>query len=112
MHYTELATYWSNEIHFPLFWYYFDLHGNTTRMSNDPRVIMKEKTTTLVTMAPAKASLKKINRKVGKRYRQWLTIRKLQKWCLKIPEAISEGGEKKKEVEEAEAEADANSKSC
>ena len=37
MHYTNLAIDQSNEIHLPTFWCYFDLHGNTTRMSNDPQ---------------------------------------------------------------------------
>ena len=36
MHYTELATDQSNEIYVPTFWCYYDPHGNTTRISNDP----------------------------------------------------------------------------
>jgi len=59
IHYTELATDQSNEIMFPIFWCYYDQHGNTTRMSNDPRLTKKMKTTTPVTIAPAKASLEK-----------------------------------------------------
>lgn len=127
IHYTNLATDKSNEIHHPAFWCYFDPHGNTTRMSNippkymensterkrmsnDPRTIKKEKKTTPVTITPAKTSLRKITRKVECRYRHWLDTQKLQKWCLKIPEVISEGGEKEymfqeqQEAKEAEAE--------
>mmetsp|Transcript_44650 Transcript_44650/g.45300 ORF Transcript_44650/g.45300 Transcript_44650/m.45300 type:complete len:103 (+) Transcript_44650:185-493(+) len=66
MHYTELATDQSNEINFPTFWSYYDPHGNTTRMSNDPRLTKKMKTTTPVTIAPAKASLKK-NQQEGRK---------------------------------------------
>ena len=104
MHYTNLATDQSNEIHLPTFWCYFDPHGNTTRMSNDPRVIMKEKATTPVTIAPAKVSLKKINRRVGRRYRQWLDTQKLRKWCLKILEVIPEGEEKTYKFQEQQEE--------
>ena len=108
MHYTELTTDQSNEIHFPSFWCYFDPHENTTRMSNDLRVIKKTKTTTPVTIATEKASLEKINRRVGRRYSQWLDTRKLRKWCLKILEVILEGEEKaykfQKQQEEEAAE--------
>ena len=43
-----------------------------------------ETTTPVTIIAPAKASLRKINRKVGMQYRQWLDTQKLRKWCLKI----------------------------
>ena len=74
MHYTNLATYQSNGIHHPTFWCYFNLHENTTRMSNAPQTLklMKEKRTTPVTIASTKASLNKMNRKVKGRYRHWL----------------------------------------
>ena len=78
-------------------------------MSNDPRAI-KEKNTTPVAIAPAMASLKKINRKVKMRYKQWLSTHKLRKWLPKIPEVISVEEEKEymfqeqQEAEEAEAE--------
>ena len=70
MHNTNLATNQSNEIHDTIYWCYFDPHENTTRMSNDQQTIKKEKKTTLVTIAPVKESLKKINKKVGMIYRQ------------------------------------------
>ena len=104
MHFTELATDQSNEINLPTFWCYYDPHGNTTRMSNDPRALME--ITTPVTIVPAKASLKNINRKVKMRYRQWLSIQKLRKHCLKILEVIPEGDEKDymfREQQEAQA---------
>ena len=107
MHYTKLATDWSNEIHVPTFWCYYGPHGNTTRMSNDPQVIKKEKRTTPVTKAPVKASLKKTNRKVKMIYRQWLDTRKLRKQFLKIPEVIFKGEEKEymfRKHQEAEVE--------
>ena len=63
-------------------------------MSNDPRMIKKEKKITPVTIAPAKVSLKRFNKKAKCQYRQWLEARKLRTWCIKIPEVISEGGEK------------------
>ena len=113
MHYTELTTDQSNGIHFPQFWCYFDLHGNTTRMSNDPRVRKKEKNPpTPVTIAPAKARLEKINRRVGRRYSQWLDTRKNRKQFLKIPEAIPEGEEKAYKFEEQQEEAAAVEAEC
>ena len=110
MHFTELAIDQSNEIYLPTFWCYYGSYGDTTRMSNDPRGMKKEKSTTPVTIAPAKTSLKKINREVKMRYRHWLSTQKLRKWLQKIPEVISEGDEKdymfqeQQEVQEAEAE--------
>ena len=112
MHYTELTTDQSNEIHFPPFWCYFDRHENTTKMSNDPRVIKKKKKTTPVTIAPAKASLEKINRRVGRRYSQWLDTRKLRKWCLKILEVIPEGEEKAYKFQEQQQEEAAEVERC
>ena len=64
MHYTELAIDQSNKIHLPTFWCYYDPHGNTTRMRNDPRAIKEEISITPVTISPAKASLKKITKKI------------------------------------------------
>ena len=91
IHYANLAVDQSNEIHKHTCWCYFDLHGNTIKMSNNPWTMKKEKTGTTVTIVPAKASLSKINRKVERRYSLWLDIRRLQKQCLKIPAAISKG---------------------
>jgi len=105
MHYTGLATDQSNEIDDTLFWCYFDPHGNTTRMSNDPRVIKKEKKITPVTIAPAKASFRKINRKVEHRYRHWLRVQNTRKYCLKILEVIPEGEEKAYNFQEQQEEA-------
>ena len=95
MHYINLAIDQSNEIHHFTFWCYFNSHGNTTRMSNAPGTItlMKKKRKTPVTIAPAKVSLSKMNRKVKYRYKHLLDIHKLQKQCLKIPEVISKGRE-------------------
>ena len=76
MHYTNLATDQSNEIHLSICWYYFDPHGNTTRMSNEPQTRNTEKQTTPVTIALIKTSFNKINKKVESRYRQWLRIQK------------------------------------
>ena len=95
IHYTNLATDQSNETYRSTFWCYFNLHGNTTRMSNDLQTIKTEKKTTPVTIAPSKASLRRINRKVERGHRNWLDIQKFQKYCLKIPEVISEVEEKK-----------------
>jgi len=63
-------------------------------MSKYPRMIKKEKEPTPVTIAPAKTSLKIINSKVRRKYRHWLRIRNMQKYCLKILEVIPEGEEK------------------
>ena len=60
-------------------------------MSNDSRTIKNEKKTTPVTIVPAKASLRKINRKVEPRYRHWLDIQKLRKQYLKKIEVVSKG---------------------
>ena len=54
MHYVELTTDQSNEIHSLTLWCYYDSHGNTTRMSNDPLLTKNMKTTTPVTIAPEK----------------------------------------------------------
>jgi len=112
MNYTNISTDQSNEIQKITWWCYFDSHRNTTRMSNDPRIHHKDKDKkiTPITIAPAKVSLKKVIRKEKHRYRQWLHARKIRTWCIKIPEVISEGGEKEymfceqQEAEEAEAE--------
>ena len=73
MHYTNLATNQSNEIHHPSFWCYFDPHRNYTRIRNVSLMltIKKEKKTTPVTiaLAKAKARLGKINSKAKCRYR-------------------------------------------
>eukprot|EP00751_Fragilariopsis_kerguelensis_P030879 CAMPEP_0170924084 /NCGR_PEP_ID=MMETSP0735-20130129/11454_1 /TAXON_ID=186038 /ORGANISM="Fragilariopsis kerguelensis, Strain L26-C5" /LENGTH=130 /DNA_ID=CAMNT_0011323859 /DNA_START=262 /DNA_END=652 /DNA_ORIENTATION=+ len=63
-------------------------------MSKYPRMIKKEKEPTPVTIAPAKTSLKIINSKVRRKYRHWLRIRNMQKYCLKILEVIPEGEQK------------------
>ena len=98
MHYTDLTTDQSNEIHCPSFWCYFDPHENTTRMSNemnnDPRFRNNAKRQTPVTIAPAKASLSNINRTIARRYREWESLQKVRKHCLKILEVIPEGEEK------------------
>ena len=49
------------------------------RMSNDPQKMKKEEKITPVTISPAKASLRKINRKVERRYRHWLSLQNMQK---------------------------------
>jgi len=87
-----LATDQSNEIN--LFWWYNDPYGNTTRMSNDPQLTKKMKTTIPVTIAPAKTSLEKINRKVKLKYRNRLSVQILQKYCVKKLEVIPKGEEK------------------
>jgi len=80
MHYTDLTTDHSNEIHYPSFWCYFDPHENTTRMSNemnnDPQMRNNAKRPTSVTIAPAKASLNNINRTITRRYREWESLQK------------------------------------
>ena len=58
---------------------YMENSKERKRMSNDPRTINKEKKTTPVTTAPKKACLRKITRKVERRYRHWLDTQKLQK---------------------------------
>ena len=65
MHYGGQATDQSNEIHSLTLWCYYDSHGNTTRMSNNPRTIT-ENSTTPVTIVPAKTSLKYINKRKRK----------------------------------------------
>ena len=94
IHYANLAIDQSNEIYHPTFWCYFDLHGNTTRMNNDSEMIKKKKKTTPVTIAPAKARLKQINRKVKRRYDHWLNFQNIQKHYLKILEIMPKGEEK------------------
>ena len=74
-------------------------------MSNDPRMIKKKKKTTPVTIAPAKASLKKINRKIRIIYRKWLDTRKFRKQCLKIMEVIPKREEKAYKFQEQQEEA-------
>merc|ERR1712161_109693 len=93
MHYGGQATDQSNEIHSLTLWCYYDSHGNTTRMSNNPRTIT-ENSTTPVTIVPAKTSLKYINKRMRTRYKNWLIDRRSRKHCLKILEVISEGDEK------------------
>ena len=79
-------------------------------MNNDSQVIKKEKETTLITITPEKDSLRKLNRKVKRKYIHQLDTRKLWQQCVKILEVISERGEKKyrfreqEEAQEAEAE--------
>ena len=63
-------------------------------MNKDPRMIKKEKEPTPVTIAPAKASLKIIKRRVRRKYRVWLRTQKVRKQFLKILEVIPKGGEK------------------
>ena len=122
MNYTNISTDQSNEIHYPTFWCYFDPHGNTTRMSNilpkdmenskerkimskDPRMIKKEKKATPVIIAPAKPSLRKINRTVESRYKHWVRVQNTRKYCLKILEVIPEGEEKAYKFQEQQEEA-------
>jgi len=111
MNYTNISTVQSNEIQYPTFWCYFDPHGNTTRMSNilpkdmedskerkinnkDLRMIKKEKEPTPVTIAPAKVSLERINRRAKGRHKKWLRTKNTRKYCLKILEVIPEGEQK------------------
>ena len=94
MHYGGQATDQSNEIHSLTLWCYYDSHGNTTRMSNNPRTITERSTTTPVTIVPAKTSLKYINKRMRTRYKNWLSDRKFRKYYLKILEVIPEGDEK------------------
>merc|ERR1712238_615428 len=105
MHYGGQATDQSNEIHSLTLWCYYDSHGNTTRMSNNPRTIT-ENSTTPVTIVPAKTSLKYINKKMRTRQTNWLLDRRSRKHCLKILEVIPEGDEKDymfQEQQEAQA---------
>merc|ERR1712161_116869 len=110
MHYGGQATDQSNEIHSLTLWCYYDSHGNTTRMSNNPRAITERSTTTPVTIVPAKTSLKYINKRMRPRYKNWLSDRKFRKHYLKILEVIFEGDEKdymfqeQQEAQAAEAE--------
>ena len=76
-------------------------------MSNDPRTRNEEKQTTPETIAPAKVSLRKFNRMAKRTYRQWLDARRLRTWCIKIPEAISEGEEKEYKFQEQQEAASA-----
>ena len=88
MHHANLAVDQSNEIHYLTFLCYIYPYRNTTMMSNNPPTMKKEKTGAPVRIVPAKASLRKNNRKVEHRYSLWLDIRKLQKQCLKISKLI------------------------
>merc|ERR1712238_162957 len=93
MHYGGQATDQSNEIHSLTLWCYYDSHGNTTRMSNNPRT-KTENSTTPVTIVPAKTSLKYKNKRMRARFKSWLIDRRSRKHCLKILEVISEGDER------------------
>ena len=121
MNYFNISPDQSNEIHYPTFWCYFDPDGNTTRMSNilpkdmedskerkikskDPRMIKKEKKITPVTIAPAKVSLKIINRRVRRKYRKWSRVQNTRKYCLKILEVIPKGEEKAYKFQEQQQE--------
>ena len=77
MHYTNLATDQSNKIYHYSCWCYFDPHGKTTRISNEPQIVKKEKTTLSLIIAPEKVILRRINRKVEHRYKNWLDTQKL-----------------------------------
>jgi len=76
-------------------------------MSNDKRPgTIKEENRTSVTITPAKASSKYINKMMRMRETNWLNERKSQKWCLKILEVIPEGDEKNyRFIEQQEAQA-------
>merc|ERR1712194_103765 len=92
MHFFVLTTDQSNEIHSLTFWCYFDHHGNTTRMSNDKRPgTIKEESRTPVTITPAKASLKRINKRMRIKQINWSNERNMRKHCLKTLEVIPEG---------------------
>ena len=107
MHFFELTTDQSNEIHSLTLWCHYDSHGNTTRMSNDKRPgTIKEESRTPVTITPAKASSKYIKKMMRMRQTNWLNERKSRKWCLKILEVIPEGDEKNyRFIEQQEAQA-------
>merc|ERR1712238_110362 len=110
--YADLETNRSVEILGSTFWCYFDLHGGTTRMVNDPGSgIKKNRKTqkTPVTIA-AKASPSRTKKRIQIKYSKWLGIRKFRKQLLMIPEIILEGEEKEymfreqQEAQEAEVE--------
>ena len=106
MHYVELTTDQSNEIHSLTLWCYYDSHENITRMSNEPPVMKKETSITPVAIAPAKTSLKKTKKEDKTKYKNWLSVRKMRKNYLKILEVIPEGDEKDymfREQQEAQA---------
>ena len=94
--YTDLETNRSEEIYESTFWCYFNTHGDSTRMVNDPGSgIKKNRKTqkTPVTIA-AKASPSRTKKRIQIKYSKWLGIRKFRKQLLKIPETILEGEEK------------------
>merc|ERR1712238_531886 len=94
--YADLETNRSVEIRGSTFWCYFDLHGGTTRMVNDPGSgIKKNRKTqkTPVTIA-AKASPSRTKKRIQIKYSKWLGIRKFRKQLLMIPDIILEGEEK------------------
>merc|ERR1712238_65078 len=111
IHFFELTTDQSNEIHSLTFWCYYDSNGKTTRMSTDKRPgTTKEKSRTPVTIAPAKASVKYNNKRRRIRQTNWVNERNMRKHCLMTLEVIPEGDEKdhmfqeQQEVQAAEAE--------
>jgi len=87
--YADLETNRSVEICGSTFWCYFNSHGDITRMIHDPLSGKKKKRRIPVTIA-AKVSSSRINRKIHKKYINWLFIRKFWKQLLNIPEAIPE----------------------
>ena len=88
--YADLETNRSDEIYESTFWCYFNSHGDSTRMVNDPGSRKKKKRKSPVTIA-AKVSLSRTNKKIRIKYETWLGIRKFRKQLLNIPESIPKG---------------------
>ena len=63
-------------------------------------MIKKEKEPTPVTIAPAKVSLERINRRAKGRHNKWLRTKNTRKYCLKILKVIPEREEEAYKFEE------------
>merc|ERR1712238_312166 len=95
IHFFELTTDQSSEIHSLTFLCYYDSNGKTTRMSIDKRPgTTKEESRTPVTITPAKASVKYNNKRMRIRQTNWVNERNMRKHCLKTLEMIPKGDEK------------------
>merc|ERR1712238_233055 len=95
IHFFELTTDQSSEIHSLTFLCYYDSNGKTTRMSVDKRPgTTKKESRTPVTIAPAKASVKYNNKRMRTRQTNWVNERTMRKHCLMTLEMIPEGDEK------------------
>ena len=109
--YADLETNRSDEIYESTFWCYFNAYGDSTRKVHDPLSGKNKKRRIPLTIA-AKVSSRKTNRKIHKKYFNWLGIRRFWKQLLNIPEAIPKGEEKAYKFKEQQEVAAAEAERC